>query len=203
MMTQADCGNLLGACRILRCSTLSISIYLMENCMKRFAQLFLGLFACVSLGTFAFAAVSYDPLLGGFVGKGDIQSKLKWTNAELQANAKDISFAYYSKAKFSVTCTWTNVTGKGETKVHSVTKEKKLKVDSLVDFDTKENRKLSVTGWFLFPLDVDDSFDFPEVGDRCPNGNNGTITDVKWISGTSPTLEAIYKDRIIPLPNTL
>ena len=53
-----------------------------------------ALFA-MALATTAQAAVTFDPETGtGFVGKGDVQVAFGWNNAQFQANATGLSFAY-------------------------------------------------------------------------------------------------------------
>lgn len=53
------------------------------------------------------ASVTFDPFTGkGFVGKGDVQIPFGWNNAQLQANALQVSFTYSATNTYTVTEAW-------------------------------------------------------------------------------------------------
>lgn len=67
----------------------------------------LGIAACLAVAGIAYAAVIVDDQGVGFVGKGDVQLKFDWNNAQLQANVGNVKFQI-SSTEVSVTeSTWT------------------------------------------------------------------------------------------------
>ena len=130
------------------------------------------------------ASVIFDSETGeGFVGKGDVQTAFGWNNAQLQKNAGGVTFTYNKTDKYDVTCEWDTTTGGKDPKTihHEVTNRKNSKVDAGVLFEARKNSQ--ITGFNLNGFNNEsNSQAIPAVGDSCPNGGDGIVTDVDSIS---------------------
>jgi hypothetical protein len=74
--------------------------------MKTHTRIVLALVACVAAAVTAYATVMVDENGEGFVGKGDVQTIFGWNNAQLQANADQLTFHYSSLSTTVQETTW-------------------------------------------------------------------------------------------------
>lgn len=156
--------------------------------------------ATAFISTAAWAAVSYDPEVGGFVGKGDVQIAFGWNNAKFQANSPNVSFSYEDATTYEGVCDW--LTGK---KLHTKTVIVTTGINATVVKDQRKNSQL--LGWDLEPVGSSiTTEDIPEVGGECDaegSNNKGTYTSVTEISTGGAGLQAHYGLQTVALPNTL
>lgn len=132
------------------------------------------------LSTAASAAVTYDPAVGGFAGKGDLQTLFNWNNNLLQANATGIVFTWESAAEYDAVCEFDTETGGKNSKIihHSPTRTIAVNVNATVVGDARQRNQ--ITGFNLGAASAAPSADAPVVGGACPGGNlgNGVYTSV-------------------------
>jgi hypothetical protein len=143
--------------------------------------LIVALSSAAFFATPASAEVTYDPAIGGFVGKGDVQSAYGWNNAVLQTEAGDVSFYYDTAATYDVTCEWDTVNSK-QTIHHSVTNHKSVGVSSSIA--STGRLKNQITGFILGAANTSGGGgDVPEVGDSCPQAHStAVVTNVEQTS---------------------
>ena len=147
----------------------------------------------------ALADVSFDESSGmGLVGKGDVQLAFGWNNKVMQANGADVYFTYESSDRFDVDRTFE--TGMG---TQTVTKPRSSSIDSAVVANTRNHAQIDD---FVL-IGMGDAMGeptgdvAPQVGDYCPNGGGGTITDVRLISSEGG-LYVHYGETSVLLPET-
>lgn len=149
----------------------------------------------------AFAAVTFDPATGGFVGKGDVQLAFGWNNAQLQNKANDVKFSYVAKSTTDVGCEW--YTGSDRNlKRHEVQHDSVTEVSSQVVGTARKNSQLDVTGFMLGSIAVPIG-DIPAIGDACPgNPGNGAVVFEIGQTVTTGGLFVSYLGTDVALPNT-
>lgn len=135
--------------------------------------------ASLALAAPASAAHTYDPATGGFVGKGDVQTAFTWNNAQLQANAANVTFSYQTETNYSAVCEWfTGQNSPKGAKSHDVTHKTSASVVSSIAYESRTRNQ--ITGFILqaagSPIS---SGEVPLVGGPCPgnDGHSGT-----WVS---------------------
>lgn len=162
----------------------------------------LGLAAVAS---FASASVTYDPLAGGFVGKGDVQLAFGLNNATLQKEVKLLSFTYNVSKQYEAVCTWITGEGKNGQRTHNVNHTEIYAVNSTVGYDARV--KSQITGFFLKPVDLTAQPVLvgtePVKGQPCPGneGHAGTWSSATLVS-ESALLMATWNGATVPMPNT-
>jgi hypothetical protein len=146
----------------------------------------LGLAACGAATLIAYAAVTFDPETGtGFVGKGDVQLECNWNNAELQARAAGVLFAYVDETVLEQDCVDTD---RG---VHTVmgVRTKTTGVSSEVEYEKRKNSQLQINGFILTGFGavtvIDDDWNNGGSGNGCPDGTHpmGAVREGSSISG--------------------
>jgi hypothetical protein len=146
----------------------------------------------------AWAAVTFDSATGtGFVGKGDVQEAFGWNDKAIQSNAADITFAYDEFSEYSADCV--RVVGAQENIVR-VPQTSRVGIDSNVDFDTREKKNKTVTGFNLNGYVTEPSGGSPMVeGGACSVGVNvGTYGPVT-VTSTGGQLVVIFNGEERPL----
>jgi hypothetical protein len=145
----------------------------------------------------ALADVSFDESSGmGFVGKGDVQLAFGWNNKDVQANGADVFFTYEATDRFDVGCTFETGMGMG---TQTVTNHKTRNIDSAVVANARKHSQID--GFVLTGMGEPTGDVAPQVGDYCPNGGGGTITDVRLISSEGG-LYVHYGETSVLLPET-
>ncbi|WP_203337313.1 hypothetical protein [Nocardioides limicola] len=119
----------------------------------------------------ALAAVTFNADDGtGFVGKGDVQLALGWSNAQLQANAAAVGFSYDSSETYEVTCYWETTTGQGNIIKHTVTNKKSQGVAGSVAGDPRQVKGqkqftgFNLTGYVGDPVVTGGAINCPQGG---------------------------------------
>lgn len=172
--------------------------------MKKSIKTTLGLAACVAVVGIAYASVAYDPEVGGFVGKGDVQIPLGFNNATMQANYTKVSFVYEVSATYEFDCEW--FTGPTHNRTHHQnTQTATIGIPSVaVGKTAKQTASANLTGWFLDPIDLGD-VDVEPTDETCGGfGAGKTLVDgsVNLIEATGG-LSFVYDGGTpMPLPNT-
>lgn len=148
--------------------------------------------ATVAAAAVAASAATFDPAAGGFVGKGEVAQPWGWNNLTANTEAGRVTFSWSSSDTYAVTCEWW--TGPDHNrKRHDVTVPKKVKVEASVAYEQRKNKQLNLTGFVLERLGAtatDPSSAVPVPGGDCPNGGDGTITDVQLTSSNAGVLTA-------------
>ncbi|MFC4932349.1 hypothetical protein [Massilia sp. GCM10023247] len=164
----------------------------------------LGLAAVTS---FASAAVAYDPLTGGFVGKGDVQLAFGWNNAALQKNAAAVSFSYRLSTDYKAVCTWTTGEGTRGEREHNVKHTEVYVVGDTVAYDAR--LKSQITGFNLATVNLEAApvleGTLPVVGEGCPGeqGHDGTWSSVAKVEGSEIGMLSVrHGIQSTDLPNT-
>jgi hypothetical protein len=163
----------------------------------------------VALGAAAFtaavlAAVTFDPATGkGFVGKGDVQLAFGWSNAQLQANAKNVAFTFSQHEQYTGTCTFSVETGGVRNRqIRSVasTRVKNVNISGDVAYDLRMRNQ--ITGFSLtgYQNNVTVTGAALQNGDPCEGGNvgDGVISDVVQ-TGYQAALNAVYNGTSVRL----
>lgn len=123
-----------------------------SSLLRKFTHASLGIATCGAVALTAFAAVTFDPATGGFVGKGDVQTLFGWNNATMQANYAGVSFEYESSATYTFDCEWWTGPEHNRTR-HENTKTLTVGVAATaVTAQAKSNSSANLTGWFLSPI---------------------------------------------------
>jgi hypothetical protein len=111
----------------------------------KFAKSILAAASCTLIGAVAYAAVTINYQTGeGFVGKGDVQSALGWSNKQLQSNHALVQFRNFSTIESSWDCLNSN---------NEKVKEwnNKSKTTRAFSYTTRDNKKqitgFTLTGW--------------------------------------------------------
>lgn len=170
--------------------------------MKKTLKSISALALVAILFTAAYASVSYDPMTGGFVGKGDVQTLLGLNNKGMQdlVKANGVVFTYESSVRYAGVCTWVTGEGTRGEKTHNVDVNKSFSVTSTIAFENKKTGQY--TGWFLAPAVLTgQSGTVPVVGDPCHGneGHDGTFSSVVLDEASS---EGGLKVNGLSLPNT-
>jgi hypothetical protein len=141
------------------------------------ASVLSGLLIAATGITGASAEVAVDSEGKGFVGKGDVQAAFGWNNAQLQKNANNVSFSFEAEQSYTVVCEWT--TGPVHNRVeHEVTHKRSWALNSEIAYEAR--KKNQFTGFLLNGVvkTISEGKPAPNVGEDCPNGNSGEVTQV-------------------------
>lgn len=153
------------------------------------------------LASSAMAAVTVDPLTGtGFVGKGDVQLAFGWNNAQLQSNAKNVSFTLSSNATYLATCVWMTGEGTRGQKTHTITQTKSTALSSTINYELRKSNQ--ITGFNLLGFGATTVIGTaPVVGGTCPGaGTDGAWTEVTQIGSSIGELAVKYDTFSVVLP---
>jgi hypothetical protein len=154
-----------------------------------------GVAAALLTTTTAFAAVTFDPALGGQVGKGDVQELIG--TQVTAAVAEGVGFELTAQRKYAIDCSFeTGPKSDPVTKVVTVSGMAKVK-DSVLT-EARKNRNSNVTGFLLEPVAIQWSDQVPVVGDECKLGGGGVIVGVEE-GETTITLSVTYGGEKFPL----
>jgi hypothetical protein len=172
----------------------------MQSAMRKGLFGVLGLAACLTVATIAYAAVIFDAGTGtGFVGKGDLQLPWGWNDAKLQANANTVSFDYVASASatYAADCEW--FTGPVQNRrrhevTHTVTTV--TEINSTITYETRKNSQQKVTGFVLTgagDTTETEEGDVPVVGSAClGDGTAGTWISVELVEGSETSSAGLY-----------
>jgi hypothetical protein len=117
--------------------------------MKRtFTVMAMVMALALSTMSVALAAVTFDSESGeGFVGKGDVQTALGWNNAQLQANANGLVFAYGTSTTVAQECRDNVNPNPGQPQWVYDTRTDTRSVGNTVAYDARKQNQVS--GFFL------------------------------------------------------
>jgi hypothetical protein len=124
-----------------------------ERTMKRLFAMMLtvGLFAMMFSSVGAAWHIDGDGF--GFVGKGDVQTAKGWKNQQLQAGAEGVVFSYGTLTTRSQECR-DNINPDNGQPIWTYEDSYSVRsVGKQVDYDTRNNKKGAVTGFFLIGFD--------------------------------------------------
>src|SRR6478609_6362901 len=111
--------------------------------MKRIITIVaLAALALLATAAVASASVTVDANGNGYVSKGDVQSALKWNNADFDNNAKDLKFTAGTQVMGNQT-RW-QCSGGEQSQTSLVTQKRTLKAATLYNANGKQ-----ITGWNL------------------------------------------------------
>ena len=159
-------------------------------------KIMLGVAAAALMTTAASASVDGDAATGWFVGKGDVQTAFGWNNATLQTEAGDVSFRYDTSADYDVTCEWDTENKKG-TIHHSVTNTKTFGLSSILA--SSGRLKNQITGFNVGAAGSGGGDEAPSVGDSCPNGGDGLVTEVGPLGSSGGGLYVVWEGQEVLL----
>ena len=161
--------------------------------MKRKLSLIVALAALAALTVVSVssAVVNYDPATGGFVGKGDVQTALGLNNAQIQAAAASLEFAYSD----SIVVEGGACIRPNGTEHPNDVWRRTTGLDAEVVYEARQkNKQPQVTGFILEPVSGGGNTTYT---DQCNNNFTeapGEILDVQ--EGDGLTVNGV------PLPNT-
>jgi hypothetical protein len=133
------------------------------------------------------AASQLDSHGKGFVGKGDIQLIMMWSNDQLQANVHKLRFRMLTGGGASWRCEGTNPAGKAIVTVQ----EQDFGLEAGVGYDPRKNRAGQVTGFHLHG--ANGQVGYTAVG-QCPQAGGWSVQptlvpDSIIYSGGEPALQ--------------
>jgi hypothetical protein len=159
--------------------------------MKRHKVL-IGVAICLAVAGIVFASVTLDPTSGtGFVGKGDVQTALGLNNAQMQAQAESLTFAYVTTDTYEVVNAW--ATGNPDNPVslnsHTETVTTVIGVNSTVAYDPRKvNGQKQFTG-----------FNLTGFGNVVYQGTLPVVSPtVTYVTFTWTSTEWMWSDQLVP-----
>ena len=153
--------------------------------------------AALAVPATAFASVSVDANGNGYVGKGDVQSALKWNNADFDNNVAKLKFTAGTQSMSNQT-RW-QCSGGEQSRTSTVVQSRTVQATQVLSSNGKQ-----ITGWnltgFGFQYVSGGYSGAPYVG-YCPAGESfgGFLPNVFTTDVTDGGLKV---NGIIDLPNT-
>ena len=131
------------------------------------------------------AAADFEPGVGGFVGKGEVQAALRWGGAATESRLKGVSFSYESTDKYAYVCSWQKAEGMPEEREYSISINASTDVVSVLRTEEREDGHAVVTGFDLMGFQGSGTVSgkVPQVGDLCPGSDDpkSTISKVELV----------------------
>lgn len=137
----------------------------------------------LSLVAVSWATVTFNPATGtGFVGKGDVQIAFGWNNAQLQNNARYVTFNWNAVDTYAAVCEWVTGEGTRGQQTHTVSIPRHTAVNASIAYDARVRNQ--ITGFNLkgYGATVLEGV-IPVVGEQCVSDNgSGIAQNGVWIS---------------------